>query len=474
VDSLVKINIGAAPNDGTGDPARDAFAKHNKNMDSIANALGAALGIATLGSDGRQVPGQIPNAQLLPTTTHDLNTYTASGPFYQGAVAAATLGNNYPVAGVTGFLEVLTFGTATLQQFSTRTSPYQIFWRIKTGASSWSAWKETVDTTTAFSFQGSMPASPPQDLNTYTQRGQWQVGSSAVAAAGANFPIAQSGNLLVYSGGYPGGAVANGCTQVYLAANSNRMFWRSLVSSNWSVWREAADVAGTVASSLLGVLNGVATLDGNGRLVQPHAFSGVLNAGTDANTAVFPGFYYVNSDAQATAALNWPVVLAGTLQVEAAGAGNLQITQTYTTRNGTGGVIRRFVRVRFGAAGTWGLWQEIARQADITTMTGQITTLTGQMAQTLGVGQTMQNVLASRASGVSYTNSTGRPIIAFVRADVTAASGNLAANVGGAFAGMSTYPTIGAAIGLTLSVPAGATYLCAASGATISSWVEYR
>ncbi len=362
MDSLVKINIGAAPNDGTGDPARDAFAKHNKNIDSIANALGAANGIGTLGSDGRQVPGEIPNGQLLPTSAHDLNNYTAPGPYYQGAVAAATLANNYPAASITGFLLVETFGTATLQQFMTRNAPYRSFWRIKTGtgANAWSGWIESSDITTAFSFQGSMPASPAQDLNTYTQRGQWQVGSSAVAAAGANFPIAQSGNLLVYSGGYPGGPVATGCTQIYLAANSNRAVFRSLVSGNWSAWEEV------IRSSLLGAVNGVGTLDANGRQPVGQApYSAVLPAGTDANTLATPGVWHINSDAQATAALNWPQQLAGTLSVEAVAAGNMQVTQTYTTRNGTGGVFRTYKRVRFGAGGgTWGTWQEVARLAD--------------------------------------------------------------------------------------------------------------
>lgn len=473
MDPLVKVNVGSGPNDGTGDPLRDAFIKLNKNVDALVGAFGAAGGFATLGADGRLPIGQFPAGVLLPTTAHDLNTYTAPGTYYQGSVSAATLANNYPVASATGFLLVDTFGTATLQQFNTRVAPYQQFWRIKTGTGNvWSAWKEVSDATTALTYQGGMAAA--QDLNTYTQRGVWIISSSAIATGGTNFPIGQSGVLLVYSAGYPGGTAATGANQVYIASNTNRQFFRSLVGGAWSAWREVADVAGTLASSLLGAASGVATLDGNVRLAQQHAFSEPLAAGTDANSAVFPGFYYVNSDAQATAALNWPVLLAGTLEVEAAGAGNLQITQVYTTRNGTGGVMRRFVRVRFGPAGTWGTWQEIARQADITTMAGQITTLTGQMAQTLGVGQSMQNVLASRASGVNYTNTTGRPIIAYIRGDLTAAFGNLSANVNGAFCGMSTHPTAGAAVGLTLTIPTGATYICAASSANISSWTEYR
>jgi len=260
VDSLVKINVGAAPNDGTGEPARDAFMKHNKNMDSIANALGAAGGIATLGADGRLPIGQTPAGLLLPTTAHDLNTYTSPGTYYQGAVSAATLANNYPVASVTGFLLVDTFGTATLQQFNTRVAPYQQFWRIKTGtsANAWSAWKEMADATTALTFQGVMAAA--QDLNTYTQRGAWIVAASSVAQGGTNFPIGQSGVLVVYSAGYPGGTAATGANQVYIASNSNRQYFRSLVGGVWSAWDEV------VRSSLLGVASGVATLDAGAKV----------------------------------------------------------------------------------------------------------------------------------------------------------------------------------------------------------------
>ncbi|GEM_PF-2540572 len=358
MDSLVKINIGAAPNDGTGDPARDAFAKHNKNMDSIANALGAASGIATLGADGRLPPGQAPAVQTLPATAHDLNNYQLPGSYRQASTAGAQAGTNYPQA-TGGILVVEGTGVAgqTVQRYTVAstgpvspTAGTRQYWRFAINTS-WSPWQEVLTAGNALPYLGRVETGA--DLNNYANRGMWAIAASSTAAGGTNFPIANSGWLLVFCEASAGAAVGTNVNQVYIGSNGNRQFFRSLVGGVWSAWEEV------VRSSLLGALNGVATLDGNGRLVQPHAFSSVLTAGTDANVAVFPGFYYLNSDAQATAALNWPVLLAGTLQVEAAGAGNLQITQTYTTRNGTGGVIRRFVRVRFGTAGTWGSWQEI-------------------------------------------------------------------------------------------------------------------
>lgn len=128
--------------------------------------------------------------------------------------------------------------------------------------------------------------------------------------------------------------------EIVMRQATARRWWRMLYLSDgsWTAWREVADVTPLPASAVA--------------------------AGTDANTLVVPGPYYVNSDAQATAALNWPVTLAGTLEVVAAAAGNLQVTQTYTTRNGAGGAVRTFKRVRFGTGGTWGTWQEVARAVD--------------------------------------------------------------------------------------------------------------
>lgn len=473
MDPLVKVNVGSGPNDGTGDPLRDAFIKVNKNVDTVAAAIGAPSGIAALGMDGRLPPAQAPAVQTLPATAHDLNNYQTPGSYRQASTAGAQAGTNYPQA-TGGILSVEGTGVSgqTVQRYTVAstgpvspTAGARQYWRMAINTS-WSPWQEVHTAGNSLPYLGRVEAGA--NLNNYANRGMWAISASSTAAGGTNFPIANSGWLLVYCEAAAGAAAGTNVNQVYVGSNGNRHFFRSLVGGVWSAWEEF------LRSSLLGAAGGLATLDGNVRLAHQHAFCEPLAAGTDANTAVFPGFYFLNSDAQATAALNWPVLLAGTLQVEAVGTGNLQITQTYTTRNGTGGVIRRFVRVRFGTSATWGTWQEVARQADSTTMAGQISTLTGQMAQTLGVGQTLQNVLASRASGVNYTNTTGRPIIAYIRGDLTAAFGNLSANVNGAFCGMSTHPTSGAAVGLTLIIPAGATYICAASSASISSWTEYR
>lgn len=371
--NIETINVGLAPNDKKGDPLRDAMQKVNLNFTTLNAAIrgvvdgkGQANGYASLGGDGRLLAAQAPivYSAALPTTAHDLNNYITPGTFYQTTIAGATAPNgvNYPVAMV-GFLEVVATGTPVLQTYTTRVGGIvsQRFWRVRISTASWSSWKEEADTSTALTYQGGMPTA--QDLNNYTQRGMWAIGSSAAATGGTNFPIGNSGTLVVFSAGYPGGSAATNVSQLYLAANTNRVFYRSFISPVWTAWEEV------VRSSLIGAANGVGSLDATGRSpVAQFPLSVAVVSGTDANTLISPGVYYTNSDAQATAVLNWPMQLAGTLLVEAAAAGNSQITQTYTTRNGTGGVLRTYKRVRFGTGGgTWGSWQELARYDDAMT-----------------------------------------------------------------------------------------------------------
>jgi len=85
-----------------------------------------------------------------------------------------------------------------------------------------------------------------------------------------------------------------------------------------------------------------------------------------------------------------------------------------------------------------------------------------QPTASIGVGQTWQNVIGSRSSGTTYTNSTGRPIM------VTAAP-----NISGftvVCAGITLIST-GNNAGFSFIVPDSTTYSITG---TINSWVELR
>lgn len=378
---IESIKVGVVANDRTGDPLRDAMQKANRNF----AALNAAL-------DEVFKPGQLPSGV-------DLNTYVTSGLFHQSTNAGAVAGQNYPVP-TAGLLEVFAPSAAFVYQLYTqyRTgNESRSFWRTYYNGI-WSGWSESLTHMSGFAYYGGMPSSPAQDLNTYTQRGMWAVGSSAIASNGSNFPIGQSGHLIVYSSGYVGGAaMTTGVVQLYSAANSNRMFFRSLVNGVWSAWDE------TLRVSSIGSANGPAGLGADERLVSAQLPTATLvNDGTNADSVVDPGTYYLNSDAHASAANNWPIAIAGTMVVERAPGGNTQVTQTYTTRAATGGAVRTFKRTRFGTSNTWGLWQEMARALD-TVMVSALTAATD--ANTL----TGSNSLYTWTSGVVVTGGTNWP-----------------------------------------------------------------
>ncbi|WP_338619030.1 pyocin knob domain-containing protein [Achromobacter sp. E1] len=368
----------------------DNFVALRTAIQGVLDGRGKAEGYAGLAADGRLPLSQAPivTATLLPTDAHDLNTYVTPGPFYQGTASAATLAANYPIANVTGFLDVETFGSATLQRFSTRTAPYQEFWRVKTGATAWSAWKESIDHTTGLVFQGVMAAS--QDLNTYTQRGIWIVTSSGIAGGGTNFPIGQSGVLMVYSAGYPGGTTATGANQVYIASNSNQQFFRSLVGGTWSAWER------------------VATLT-SGRLPAEQAPSAILLPITahsldDIRTA---GVYAQNATAGAVAGTSYPAPFAGLLEVhcaEGVSAANL-LWQEYTVYGVEGGSPVGFGGRRYWRScsnkvtGTWGPWREVARASEAMT---KIALTAATDADTLTADNTWWTWSASAAMGSNF------------------------------------------------------------------------
>ncbi len=210
-----------------------------------------------------------------------------------------------------------------------------------------------------------------------------------------------------------------------------------------------------------GVGGGVASLDANSRIQQQIGYAETIFGGTNANDVILPGLYVVQSDANATAALNWPILLAGTLIVEVTNLGNGQATQTYTTRNG-----RTFKRVRFSTAG-WSAWQEMALLSDLAG-------LSSQMAQTFGVGQSWQNVGGSRAPDINYTNSTGRPILMSVTVLLSGANGRCICYVDNRVSQDAFNPSAGATLAGMVVVPAGSVGRVVPVAASISSWWEYR
>jgi hypothetical protein len=87
--------------------------------------------------------------------------------------------------------------------------------------------------------------------------------------------------------------------------------------------------------------------------------------------------------------------------------------------------------------------------------------------QPLGYGQTWQNVVGSRVSGTTYTNSTGRPIFVAVCTTQWLASAAVD-SIGIAVTGTNNV------LNVSFVVPAGSTYSATVGGGSINIWSELR
>lgn len=92
----------------------------------------------------------------------------------------------------------------------------------------------------------------------------------------------------------------------------------------------------------------------------------------------------------------------------------------------------------------------------------------------IGVGQTWQN--PSRAIGTTYTNSTGKPIVATVSYTCSAANSVQGFLINGATVYSGGVNTAGSSGGFSLIIPNGATYVTTTNTGTMTlvSWAELR
>lgn len=109
------------------------------------------------------------------------------------------------------------------------------------------------------------------------------------------------------------------------------------------------------------------------------------------------------------------------------------------------------------------------------TVKGYATT-NGKVSESIGINQTWQDVTSSRSSGVTYTNTTGKPIFIFIKG-ITGTGSNISLTINGIAIGIFSTAGTGVLIDLPLPfvIPNGATYSCtSAPGATINKWLELR
>ena len=158
-----------------------------------------------------------------------------------------------------------------------------------------------------------------------------------------------------------------------------------------------------------------------------------------------------------------PVLVSNTFSVKSTGGtGNFNIVgantntdRTFTLPNNTGTLL---TTASEGDIGTTNIANSAVTLAKL-----------ASSAQPIGTGQTWQDVSGSRTAGVTYTNSTGRPIMVSIRTQAVVAdftisvSGLVVAHASGSTATRSQLITV---------VPDGSTYVV--SGFQSGSWVELR
>jgi hypothetical protein len=143
-----------------------------------------------------------------------------------------------------------------------------------------------------------------------------------------------------------------------------------------------------------------------------------------------------------------------------------------TTADGSASPTERF---RIGSAGQLGIGgATYGTSGQVLTSGGASAAPTWASVSGLGVGQTWQNVTASRAFGTTYTNSTGKPIEVVIAFANPSPGQTGVLTVGGVAIqfGQINNAYINLASGSAI-VPTGATYVFNTS-TTLTQWLELR
>jgi hypothetical protein len=95
-----------------------------------------------------------------------------------------------------------------------------------------------------------------------------------------------------------------------------------------------------------------------------------------------------------------------------------------------------------------------------------------QYAQAFGIGQTWQDVTASRVLGTTYTNTTGKPIQVSININVTVANAFIKLTVNGlVIVNTQLYEDISC---VSAIIPIGGTYVTSSANNALVSWFELK
>lgn len=124
-----------------------------------------------------------------------------------------------------------------------------------------------------------------------------------------------------------------------------------------------------------------------------------------------------------------------------------------------------FINISAATAGTW---------ASAPTLVQGVGGQAFAAMQSLGFGQTEQDVTASRALGTTYYNTTNRPIVVNVSLVSTATNQTAVIGVNGVNFVGSSMPSTGLSLAVSAIVRPGASYVVPAGSYTLAAWKEIR
>jgi len=129
----------------------------------------------------------------------------------------------------------------------------------------------------------------------------------------------------------------------------------------------------------------------------------------------------------------------------------------------------------FNNATAWGLFSTSGGAIVNYDRATSLATFTGRATNSIGETQTWQNMTGSRAFGTIYTNSTGRPIMVSVLANLNSAA-NCNITVAGIVVGFASNPSAGSLTDCVQAIiPTGAQYIVSLSGGgSLNTWSELR
>jgi len=175
----------------------------------------------------------------------------------------------------------------------------------------------------------------------------------------------------------------------------------------------------------------------------------IISAGTTSGTALnmsgdTTGNLVFNTGGANTTALTISATQAATFSNNVSITGNLTLTNALpVAQGGTGGTTANAAAANLGI---------------------------------VGVGQTTQNVTATRVLGTTYTNSTGKPIVVYCCMSNVVGSALVISSIDGeTIFGTAVAAAGGNYYGITLVVPNGSTYTNNMNGTPVLQlWIETR